>query len=326
MMKHNRRQFFASIHALPIAFPFAIQANPQKSRVVIAQSEAKIQSKAEINGTLLESLLDRSMKELCGTKEPIDAWKALFSSNDKVGIKTNALGGRNLSPNPQLALVISKRLNQIGIPAKNIFIWDRSYRELLKAGYDSTIYTDSATLIATDQDGVGYEPRPEMSGSIGSCFSRILSKGCTALINLGVLKHHDLSGISVAMKNLFGVIHNPNRYHFDVHNDPYLPDLCLHPYLKNTLRLHICDGFAAQYDGGPAYSPKSRWDYNGILVSKDPVALDTVSTEIIDKKRIENQIQSLKDVGRYPHFLQIAEEKKIGFTDTSKIEIQEITV
>jgi len=128
----------------------------------------------------------------------------------------------------------------------------------------------------------------------------------------------------VAMKNLFGLIHNPNRYHFDVHKDPYLPDLCLHPYVKNKLRLNICDGFRGQYDGGPAYKPAAAWNYNGLLVSTDPVAMDTVAARILDAKRLEKGLPTFKEVDREPLYLQLAEEKRIGYTDPAKIDLKEL--
>jgi len=296
-----------------------------KSRVVAARKEGLLQPSTGIDLDGLGKLLDEAMRALSDKKDPIDAWRALFSPGDHVAIKVNALGGRMLSPHPELAYLIADRLARAGVSPTRIAIWDRSERELVKAGYEPARFKDKAVLTATDSRGIGYEAEPEISGSIGSCFSRIVSHGCTALINLGVLKDHDLSGVSVAMKNLFGVIHNPNKYHFDVHKDPYLPDLCLHPYIKNKLRLNICDGIRAQYDGGPSYSPKGAWEYGGLLISTDPVALDSVGARIIDQKRIEQKLPSLRDKGREPVYLQLAEAKKAGIADPARIEIQEVS-
>lgn len=301
--------------------------NPmQKSRVVIARAENILQPNHTLDADRLGKLLDEAMRALGGKKDAIDAWRSLFSPADRVAIKINALGGRMLSPHPGLAYAVAERLIKVGIPAERIVIWDRSERELRQAGYDPQEAKGKAFLAATDSHGVGYESQPEISGSIGSCFSRIISKGCTALINLGVLKDHDLSGVSAAMKNLFGVIHNPNRYHFDVHKDPYLPDLCLHPYIKNKIRLTICDGFRAQYDGGPAYSPKGIWEYGGLIASTDQVAVDSVAERILSQKRKENNLPSFREQNREPLFIQLAEEKKVGRADPSRIDAVQATI
>lgn len=62
--------------------------------------------------------------------------------------------------------------------------------------------TDGIQCFGTDElPGGGYEAEPQLSGSVGTCFSKIISRLCTAIINVPVLKDHDLAGISVAMKN-----------------------------------------------------------------------------------------------------------------------------
>ncbi|MFB3785516.1 MAG: DUF362 domain-containing protein [bacterium] len=335
--KTSRRRFLQSAGGALFVFPAlwiakrtagasGVPVGISKSRMVAARKDGLLRPPSGIDVEGLGKLLDEAMRALSDKKDPIDAWRALFSSSDQVAIKVNALGGRMLSPHPELAYLIAERLVQAGVSPGRVAIWDRSERELVKAGYDPAAAAGKAVLIATDSKGVGYEEEPEISGSIGSCFSRVVSRGCTALINLGVLKDHDLSGVSVAMKNLFGVIHNPNKYHFDVHKDPYLPDLCLHPYIRTKLRLNICDGFRAQCDGGPSYSPKGAWEYGGLLISTDPVALDSVGARIIEQKRRERKLPSLKDKGKEPLYIQLAEEKKAGIADLSRIEFKEVTV
>ncbi len=301
--------------------------NPrQKSRVVIARKDGILQDQNILDIEQTGRLLDEAICAMGDQKDPLTVWRSLFSPTDRVSIKVNTLGGRMMSPHPELAYAIAERLTKIGITPDRILIWDRNERELLAAGYSPQTAQGKAKIIATDTQGIGYERQPEISGSIGSCFSRIISKGCTAFINLGVLKDHDLSGISAGMKNLFGLIHNPNRYHFDVHKDPYLPDLYLHPYVKNKLRLTICDGFRGQFDGGPAYSPKGIWEYNGLIVSTDPVAADSVAARILEQKRLENKLPSFKEAGREPLYIQLAEEKNIGLADPARIQIAEVTI
>ncbi len=297
-----------------------------KSRVIVARKEGVLLSNNQLDIKSMNQMLDRTAGVLGDSKDSLDIWRKLFKSSDIVGLKVNTLGGRMLSPHPELVYAIAERLAQVGVDPKRIIIWDRSERELQHSGFDANSAAERALVLATDSKGIGYEQEPEMSGSIGSCFSRIISKICTAMINVGVLKDHDLSGISVGMKNLFGLIHNPNRYHFDVHKDPYLPDLCLHPYVKDKLRLTICDGFRGQYNGGPAYKPGAVWNHDGILMSQDQVALDSVAADIIERERLKHNLLSFKAIDREPLYLQLAEEKRLGITDRSRIDIKEISI
>lgn len=332
--KLHRRQFIAGTSAA-IAFPSVIlscsakESAPlqrgKKSLVAIARQPGVLQPQNSLKTSAVAHLLDESMRAIGETKQPLDSWKRLFGKDDTVGIKINTLGGRMLSPHPELVEIIAQRLVEAGVSPRRILIWDRMESELQRAGFPPGKFKEKGIVIGTDHEQIGYEREPSMSGSIGSCFSRIISHVCTALINVGILKDHDLSGTSVAMKNLFGLIHNPNRYHFDVNKDPYLPDLCLHPYVKNKLRLTVCDAFRGQYDGGPAYKSSRTWDFDGILVSRDQVALDAVAAEILAEERKKRNLKSLKEENREPLYIQLAEEKKLGWADMAKINKKEIT-
>lgn len=295
-----------------------------RSRVAVVRKEGVLQADHSLQAEPLADMLDAGMRAALDRKTVLDSWKALFSSTDVVGIKLNTLGGPRLSPHPELVRIIAQRLVEAGVAPQRILIWDRFERELTKAGFPPGDFHGVGIVVATDTARVGYDAEPQISGSIGSCFSRIISTFCTALINVGVLKDHDLSGTSVAMKNLFGLIHNPNRYHFDVHADPYLPDLCLHPFVKDKLRLTICDGFLAQYDGGPAYKSQRTWAYGGLLVSRDPVALDAVAATVLSQKRREENLPSFAEAGREPKYIALAEDKRLGWADPGKIDCIEV--
>lgn len=296
-----------------------------KSRVALARRDGVLLDGQKLDRPTVRELLDRAVAASTGRKDADVAWKTLFSPRDRVGLKVNALGGAHLSPHPELIDAIAERLLGCGIPAENILVWDRFERELHKARLVAPSLTSGVRVAATDSQGAGYTRSPEMSGSIGSCFSRILTQFCTAMINVGVLKDHDLSGTSIGLKNLFGVIHNPNKYHFDVNKDPYLADVCLHPHVRDKQRLVICDAFRPQCDGGPAYHPAGVWEYSGLLASTDIVAIDAIGTDIVESRRGEQGLPTLKEAEREPLYFHVAEEKKIGWADRSRIEVIEIS-
>ena len=59
-----------------------------------------------------------------------------------------------------------------------------------------------------------------------------------------------LFGVTIALKSMFGAIHNPNKYHMNVGN-PYVADVFMLPPIRQKVRLHICDATTAQYGAGP---------------------------------------------------------------------------
>ena len=63
------------------------------------------------------------------------------------------------------------------------------------------------------------------------------------------------------------------------------------------------------------------WDFRGILISTDPVALDRIGADIIENKRREVSMQSLKEAGREPNYIKTAAKLGLGFDDPSLIDV-----
>ncbi|MCP4218818.1 MAG: DUF362 domain-containing protein [bacterium] len=166
-------------------------------------------------------------------------------------------------------------------------------------------------------NGSGYSNDIEFSGSVGTCFSRIAERVDT-LISVPVLKDHDIAGVSIGMKNFYGAIHNPNKFHGNC-CDPYVAEICNHRFIKDKLRLTVCDATRAQYNNGPAFFQRYAWEYGGLLVSRDPVALDYVGWQMIEEKRKKEGLKSLKNCKREPTYIKTAEKLGLGHANINKI-------
>lgn len=299
---------------------YAARDASSKSKVILAQEKKLININGKADASLITKVIDSALGKITGAKKPSDVWKTLFNDNDIVGIKVNCLAGRRFSPHVELIESIINGLRSAGVSEGNIIIFERFSKELEDAGFKIRKSKNSIKCFGTDElPQSGYDPHPQVIASIGSCFSQIVSSYCTAIINVPVLKDHDLAGTSIGMKNFFGVIHNPNKYH-DNNCNPYIADLNSHPYIKNKLRLTICDALKAQYNGGPAYKPQWAWDYRGILVGTDPVALDRIGTQIIEEKRKEVNMPSLEEAGREPKYIKTAARLGLGVDDPALID------
>lgn len=282
------------------------------------------ESGVSVERQLLRNWLDRMLMTLTGAGSAVDAWSLLFPPSTRVGIKLNCLAGPHLSPRPELVKALVDGLCSAGLPAEQIIIWERSDRELRRCGFQVNVRGTGPRVLGTDNRAAGYESRIRSNGSIGSCFSRILTEQCDLLINVGVLKDHDLAGVSVGLKNLYGVIHNPNKYH-DHACDPYVADLAAHPVLRRRLRLTVCDGIAAQCQGGPAHQAGWVWNYGGLLAGLDPVAIDRVGAGVIEARRSVKGLPSLTESGREPSWIQSAARLGLGEGDSGKIRIREVS-
>lgn len=146
----------------------------------------------------------------------------------------------------------------------------------------------------------------------------------TAIINVPGMKTHWLSGVGVAIKNYAGCHPKPSQYHADACAD--LAAMWDHPSLKGKTRLIVIDALKVLYNGGPQVDPKYMWDYKGLIFGTDPVAVDTVCLNIIQKKR--NEVQPPQwIISPPPKHIEVADRKfKLGTSDLSKIRIVELEV
>jgi len=308
---------------------FSAEAASSDSTVVIARDSTVIDDNLKSNYAIIRKMLDDSLMKLAGTRNSTDAWKKYFRTDDIVGIKINTLSGKMMSSSPELVMAIVEGLRSAKV--KDILIWDKSDDDLQRAGYKiNRKSTNDPRCFGTLPD-IGYENDVTVYESVASRLSRILSY-CTAFVNVPVLKHHTMAGVTLSLKNWFGAINNPHKYHFEMKGDSkvhvasckYIPDLNSMIFSQlGKKQLVICDAIMAQYDSGPGYTPGKTWKYSGLILSTDPVALDRIGTQIIEKRRQTAGLEPLAKTGREPEYISIASDRyhNLGTDDISKIDL-----
>jgi uncharacterized protein (DUF362 family) len=315
--RHNssRRRFIRSM----MAGALVATPPPVKSRVVVAHEPKLRPAGSGVDSTRLLAMLDRTMQALCGTDSSVEAWKKMVRPGEVIGLKVNCLAGRGISTSLPLVEAVCERLREAGIPAKDIIIWDRLNADLDSAGF--RISTQQGTIRTLGNDVFGYEEELAVHGSVGSLLCKTLTRACDAVINLPVLKDHGIVGVTMAMKNMFGAIHNPNKYHMEAGN-PYVADVCMLEPIRRKLRFTLCDATTAQYEGGPSFMPQWSWRCDGLLASRDPVALDFVGWQMIETRRADKGMRSLTDAGRAPLYIATAADARhrLGTDDPKLIE------
>lgn len=146
-------------------------------------------------------------------------------------------------------------------------------------------------------------------------------KKATAIINVRPVRTHYWSGIGGCIKNLIMFAPFPPRYH---------PDSCANlalvwklPIVKGKIRLNILSALTPQFHGrGPHhYDRRYVWNYNGIIVGKDPVAVDSVGLELIKAKRKEYFGKEI-EFNTLPKHIRVADEKHhLGTSDINQIKL-----
>lgn len=310
---------FTSSGQLVSAFPL----QPLTSRVVIARDPLLRGSGVAPDAERLRRLLDRSMMAFFDRDNPSEAWKQVVRPGQIVGLKVNCLAGLGLSTHVVLTEAVIERLNEAGIRDSDIIIWDRLNKDLERGGFK--IKERGKGVRCLGNDSAGYESDLSLFGQAGSLLSRTLTRGCDVVINMPLIKDHGITGMTGALKNVFGAIHNPNKYHPNMGN-PYIPDVWMFPAVHQKFQLNICDLLTLQYQGGPSYLPEWTVETNALMISRDPVAMDAVGLDLIDRVRVEQGLERLIETERNPQYLRTAAdaEHRIGACDLERISLIEV--
>jgi len=146
-------------------------------------------------------------------------------------------------------------------------------------------------------------------------------KKSTALVNVRPLRTHYLAGMSGCMKNYVTFAQNIPDYH--PNNCADLALLFRLPMVKGKTRLNILCALTPQFHGrGPHhFNRRYVWNYKGIIVGTDPVAVDSVALQIIKAKRVE-QLGKSREMPGNPRYIEIADVKHgLGTSDMNKIDL-----
>ena len=325
----SRRAFLAGAAAAGAALalgPRAVLAEAapaagKKSRVVVIRHEALAAEGEGPAPKRVREFLDEAAAALSGQAKPADGWAKWFKPADKIGIKVNCLG---YPTHPAVAEALVLAFEAAGVAPEQAVIWDRTLRELRTAGYDMMPGAAGAGASApmpwprAAAADTATRSSPAAASAASSAASSLTKRrpSCSA----AVLKDHNLAGLSGCLKNFFGAIHNPNKYHDDG-CDPFVADVCTAKPIRERLRLAVCDALRPQYSGGPPTRPQWQWAYGGLLLATDAVALDRVAATILARKREAAGMKSLEAEKRPVRYLATAAARGLGTEDLADIEV-----
>lgn len=270
------------------------------------------------------AMLKGGLANLFGVDNPIPALANIFPSG-AVGMKVNCLTRKFNSTPVALTEAFGDLLTDAGVAENNIVVWERTNRELTDAGFALNASSFGRRCLGTDTNGFGYSPTFYSYGDVNSMVSNILTDLLKYNVNMPILKDHSLAGLSGAFKNMYGAIHNPNKYH-DNNCDPFAAHVSNLAPVRDKTRLVIMDAIKIQYNNGPGYDSRYLSNYGGLVISFDPVAADTIALEILENLRAQNKLPDLESSGRPVKFIKTAESLGLGIADRSKIELKVLMI
>jgi len=292
-------------------------------RVVLVRCAASVDAGLKVQRSPLRRMLQLGLKRLAGVKDPRAALSQWIRPTDTVGLKVNCLAGRQMSTHVELVEELVALLESAGLPRRQNIVFDRADIDLRRGGFPIRVSGSDYRCMGNDR--AGYERNLRVMKNGASRFSRVATHKASALINLPILKDHGIAGLSGALKNNFGLIHNPNKFHLNG-CDPHVAEVNGWDFVRRKQRLVICDALRVQTEGGPAFHAAGAVTYGGLLLANDPVALDLVAWELLERLRAQRKLPTLTKDRRRPVHVLTAARQGLGVASRGKVELIELKV
>ncbi len=143
----------------------------------------------------------------------------------------------------------------------------------------------------------------------------------TVLINARPARTHHWSGVGSCIKNYIMYVPRPSDYHGDACAD--LATIWKDYNLKDKTKLNILLMLTPLFHGiGPHhYSARYVWEYRGMIVGQDPVAVDTIGVRILQAKRREF-FDEERPLQPLPKHVFLADTRhNLGTSDPARIDL-----
>jgi uncharacterized protein (DUF362 family) len=248
--------------------------------------------------------------------EALGGMKNFVKPNQVVVVKPNigwdAPPERAANTNPELVGQIVKSC--IGAGAKKVMVFDNSCDEWTRcyknSGIEQSVKDAGGQIVSAKNANDYIEVNIPKGVVLKNAKVHKLFIESDVLINVPVLKNHGGAVMSLAMKNLMGVVWDRGFYH---RNDLQQCIADFVTYRKPDL--NIVDGFRVMKRNGPkGVSVNDVVDMKYQIISKDIVAIDTAATKIFGL-----------ELEKVQHIL-LAEKLGLGTTNLDSLKIKRITV
>lgn len=279
---------------------------------VVAVRHSGVWSTDAPDPTIVLEMLDAGIGSLTDIPDVLAVWRILFDPGERVLLKVNCIAYAGPTQ-PAVTYAVAQRLQDAGLQAENLLIFDRTSNELASAGY--TINEGGPGVRCHGATGTGSEIA--LSQARVRLFREI--EDCDALVNLPTPKQHTGAGVSVSLKNHYGSVNRPGALHGNW-CDPAIAELNNQAAIRDKTRLIV--GAALNVSPGDWNRPERE---NALLLSFDPVALDTVARDILVRHR-EAQGRNAGLLVNGARHLPTAQSLNVGATDAHLIDLREVVL
>jgi hypothetical protein len=271
---------------------------PFPGKAVRVHSEKSVDTATgKVDAPTVSEMLSRGMLSLTGAKNERDAWASFFDATDVVGIKVNCSGAPKIFSAREVVSRIVDNLVALGIPARNIYIYERFPDQLSSVHYDRYLPAGINIFAAETTRGstASYDPNTYVETNFfgeddtRSNMIRLVTERFTKIINVPNMKDHGAAGVTGCLKNIaYGDFSNVARSHNREKTNTltFIGTLANVEPLRSRTVLQIMDGLRGVWHGGPfSEDPRFRFYPKTIVFGTDPVAIDRLLLDVIENKR-----------------------------------------
>lgn len=242
--------------------------------------------------------------------------KKFVKKNQKVVVKPNI--GWDVSPeragntNPDLVRRIIEQCYWAG--AKEVYVFDNPCDNMQKcyknSGIERAVKDAGGKMVSGTSDSYYQDVTIKGMKKMKDAKVHELILESDVFINVPVLKHHSSAKVTIAMKNLMGIVSDRRYWH---RNDLHQCIAEFATWRKPTL--NIVDAYRVMKKNGPrGVSKEDVVIMNSLLLSTDMVAIDAAATKLF---------------GLEPDsipYIKIASELGVGRKDLDKLNIKRIKI
>lgn len=255
------------------------------------------------------TMFDQAIEALGGMKQFVKKGQSVVVKPN-IGWDRNPETGANT--NPILVQRIIEHCIQAG--AKKVYIFDNTCHTWKNcystSGIETAAKTAGAIVVPAHDERYYQDVLIPNATTLKSTKVHELILESDVFINVPILKHHAGAGLTIAMKNLMGIVWDRSYYHNNGLQE-CISDFCL--YRKPDL--NIIDAYRVTMANGPQKArPEDVILKKNLIISKDIVAADAAAAKIFGVE--PDSIAHIK----------MGYDKKIGNIKLSELNIKRITI
>ncbi len=270
--------------------------NWRSSRIVEIRSNFAVTGRTT-HEPVLGEMIAKAVTMLTDRPSIEEAWTSLLKPTDVIGLKFNHSGERLLGTSTSMADVLIRSLTTSGFSPSQIVCIESPGEPSMRWG--------------TTQPLPGFSTEETDFGSGRDQLARVLDQ-VSAIINVPFLKHHNIAGVTCALKNLsHALVKHPGRYHANGCS-PFIGDIIAIPRIQRKIRLNLVNALRVVFDHGPEGRPESISEEGLLIASVDPVATDSYGLSVLNDVRTGNGLPKIASSPDEVRYLREAHVRGIG--------------